>query len=38
MSRYWLFKSEPHAYSFEQLYKDRTTPWSGVQTTRHVTI
>ncbi|HTU69428.1 MAG TPA: EVE domain-containing protein [Candidatus Baltobacteraceae bacterium] len=31
MSRYWLFKSEPHAYSFEQLSKDRVTPWSGVR-------
>ncbi|MGZ3498481.1 MAG: EVE domain-containing protein [Vulcanimicrobiaceae bacterium] len=31
MPRYWLFKSEPHAYSFEQLEKDRTTPWSGVR-------
>lgn len=31
MSRYWLFKSEPHAYSFEQLREDRTTPWSGVR-------
>lgn len=31
MSRYWLFKSEPHAYSFEQLEKDRITPWSGVR-------
>lgn len=29
--RYWLFKTEPHAYSFEQLAKDRTTPWSGVR-------
>jgi predicted RNA-binding protein with PUA-like domain len=29
--RYWLFKSEPHAYSFEQLRKDCTTPWSGVR-------
>jgi predicted RNA-binding protein with PUA-like domain len=29
--RYWLFKSEPHAYSFEQLQHDRTTPWSGVR-------
>jgi predicted RNA-binding protein with PUA-like domain len=29
--RYWLFKSEPHAYSFEQLEKDGTTPWSGVR-------
>lgn len=31
MSRYWLFKSEPHAYGFDQLKKDRTTPWSGVR-------
>lgn len=29
--RYWLFKSEPHAYGFEQLRKDRVTPWSGVR-------
>ena len=29
--RYWLFKSEPHAYSFENLRRDRTTPWSGVR-------
>lgn len=29
--RYWLFKSEPHAYSFEQLQQDGTTPWSGVR-------
>ncbi|HZZ64626.1 MAG TPA: EVE domain-containing protein [Candidatus Baltobacteraceae bacterium] len=29
--RYWLFKSEPHAYSFDQLEHDRTTPWSGVR-------
>ena len=29
--RYWLFKSEPHAYSFEQLREDGTTPWSGVR-------
>jgi predicted RNA-binding protein with PUA-like domain len=31
MSRYWLFKSEPHAYSFERLRADRVTPWSGVR-------
>jgi predicted RNA-binding protein with PUA-like domain len=31
MSRYWLFKSEPDAYSFERLRKERTTPWSGVR-------
>ncbi|GAC1654637.1 MAG: EVE domain-containing protein [Vulcanimicrobiaceae bacterium] len=29
--RYWLFKTEPHAYGFDQLKKDRTTPWSGVR-------
>ncbi|MFN2448341.1 MAG: EVE domain-containing protein [Candidatus Baltobacteraceae bacterium] len=29
--RHWLLKSEPHAYSFEQLRKDATTPWSGVR-------
>jgi len=29
--RYWLFKTEPHAYSFEQLRADRVTPWSGVR-------
>ena len=26
-----MFKSEPHAYSFEQLQRDGTTPWSGVR-------
>jgi predicted RNA-binding protein with PUA-like domain len=31
MSRHWLFKSEPDAYGFEQLHKDRVTPWSGVR-------
>jgi len=31
MSRYWLFKSEPSAYSFDQLRDDGTTPWSGVR-------
>ncbi len=29
--QYWLFKSEPHSYSFEQLRKDGTTLWSGVR-------
>ena len=29
--RYWLFKSEPHAYSFDQLKADKVTPWSGVR-------
>jgi predicted RNA-binding protein with PUA-like domain len=31
MSRYWLFKSEPDAYGFDRLAKDRVTPWSGVR-------
>lgn len=29
--RYWLFKSEPDAYSFERLREERTTEWSGVR-------
>ena len=29
--RHWLFKTEPSAFSFEQLKKDGTTPWSGVR-------
>jgi predicted RNA-binding protein with PUA-like domain len=29
--RYWLFKTEPSAYSFERLCRDRTTPWTGVR-------
>ncbi|MBV8246274.1 MAG: EVE domain-containing protein [Candidatus Eremiobacteraeota bacterium] len=29
--RHWLFKSEPHAYSFDDLQRDGTTPWSGVR-------
>jgi predicted RNA-binding protein with PUA-like domain len=28
---YWLVKSEPSAYSFEQLVKDGKTIWSGVR-------
>jgi predicted RNA-binding protein with PUA-like domain len=31
MARYWLFKTEPSAYSFEQLRADKTTPWTGVR-------
>ena len=31
MPRYWLLKTEPSAYSFEQLRKDGTTPWTGVR-------
>jgi predicted RNA-binding protein with PUA-like domain len=29
--RYWLFKTEPGAYSFEQLRRDTVTPWTGVR-------
>ena len=28
---YWLVKSEPSAYSFEQFMKDGQTVWSGVR-------
>lgn len=28
---YWLFKSEPGAYSFERLQKDKRTCWDGVR-------
>ncbi|MBV9699822.1 MAG: EVE domain-containing protein [Candidatus Eremiobacteraeota bacterium] len=31
MPRYWLMKTEPSAYSFEQLKHDGTTPWTGVR-------
>ncbi len=31
MARYWLLKTEPSAYSFEQLRSDGTTPWTGVR-------
>ena len=29
--RYWLMKSEPNAYSIDQLAKDKTTPWTGIR-------
>jgi predicted RNA-binding protein with PUA-like domain len=29
--RHWLLKSEPSAYSWEQLVKERRTEWSGVR-------
>jgi len=29
--KYWLMKSEPDAYSFEQLKKDKTTLWDGIR-------
>ncbi len=28
---YWLVKSEPSAYSFEQLQQDKETSWDGVR-------
>lgn len=28
---YWLVKSEPDKYSFEQLLKDKSTIWDGVR-------
>lgn len=28
---YWLVKSEPSAYSWDQLIKDKQTVWSGVR-------
>ncbi|MBV8117961.1 MAG: EVE domain-containing protein, partial [Candidatus Eremiobacteraeota bacterium] len=31
MPRHWLLKTEPEAYSFEQLRRDGTTPWTGVR-------
>ena len=29
--RYWLFKSEPGAYSFDDLVRDKRTEWEGVR-------
>jgi predicted RNA-binding protein with PUA-like domain len=31
VGRYWLLKTEPTAYSFEELRADETTPWTGVR-------
>jgi len=31
MSQYWLMKSEPHVYSFENLITDNETHWDGVR-------
>lgn len=28
---YWLIKSEPSAYSWEQFKKDKKTEWTGVR-------
>ena len=32
--RYWLMKSEPDVYSFDDLRRDKTTPWDGVRKNR----
>jgi predicted RNA-binding protein with PUA-like domain len=29
--QYWLYKSEPFVYSFDQLIKDKKTNWAGVR-------
>ena len=31
MPNRWLFKTEPSAYSFQQLQKDKRTVWDGVK-------
>ena len=31
MARYWLMKSEPEAYSIDDLKHDGETPWDGVR-------
>ncbi|HEY1656642.1 MAG TPA: EVE domain-containing protein [Candidatus Tumulicola sp.] len=31
MPRYWLLKTEPTAFSFDQLRRDGSTPWTGVR-------
>ncbi|MCA9507711.1 MAG: EVE domain-containing protein [Myxococcales bacterium] len=31
MTSYWIIKSEPHSYSFQQLEKDKITVWDGVR-------
>jgi len=31
MAGYWLFKSEPNAYSFDDLVKDEVAEWDGVR-------
>lgn len=28
---YWLIKSEPNAYSIDDLARDRATPWEGIR-------
>jgi predicted RNA-binding protein with PUA-like domain len=30
-TKYWLVKSEPDTYSFDQLVKDKRTTWDGIR-------
>lgn len=34
---YWLVKSEPFKYSWDQFVKDKVTFWDGYATTRRAT-
>ena len=34
MTSYWLMKSEPHVYSWENLVDDGSTHWDGVRITK----
>ena len=40
MTGYWLMKSEPHVYPYEQLVEDGKTHWDGVRTVSytHLTL
>ncbi|NNG15964.1 MAG: EVE domain-containing protein, partial [Gemmatimonadales bacterium] len=31
MGQYWILKSEPTSYSYDQLERDRETAWDGVK-------
>lgn len=31
LKKYWLIKSEPTAYTFDQLIKDKKTAWTGIR-------
>ena len=31
MNNYWILKTEPSAYSFDQLEADKRTTWDGVK-------
>ncbi len=34
MARYWLMKSEPNKYSWDDLVRDKEEPWDGVRNHR----